>query len=121
MDPNKLNLKIKETEEYELLEEYTKFASEKIRDIFIAIKNNLNSDQWHLYSHGTPNGLLNVTFFNGILNILRFLIENNQVSEYTVYSNKLKGKNFHDFSFKNYKSSQYRKMGRDIYNTYFKQ
>lgn len=116
----KLSLKDKVSEEYELLEEYTQFAIEKIRDIFIAIKSNLNNEQWHLYSHETQNGVLNVTFFNGILNLLRFLIENNQVGNYTEYSNKLKGKEFYKFSFKSYKSSQYRKMGKDIYDNYFK-
>ncbi|MFT4170412.1 MAG: DGQHR domain-containing protein [Dysgonomonas sp.] len=116
----KMILKDKETEEYELLEEYTKFCIEKIRDIFIAIKNNLSREQWYLYSHDTQEGVLNVTFFNGILNLLRFLIENNQVNGYMEYSKKLSGKDFNKFPFKSYKSSQYRKMGQDIYVKYFK-
>jgi hypothetical protein len=63
---------------------------------------------------------LNVTFFNGFLNVLRFLIENNQVADHIEYLKKLEGKELHKFPFKNYKSSQYRKMGQDIYDKYFK-
>lgn len=117
---NKLHLKNKDTEEYDLLEEYTRFANEKIRDIFIAVKSNLSADQWSLYSYNTPNGILNVTFFNGLLNVLRLLIENNQINNHTEYIKKLKGKDLNKFPFKNYKSSQYRKMGEEIYNKYFK-
>ena len=119
-NPNKLLLKEKDNEEYDLLDEYVQYSSQKIRDIFISIKSNLKSDQWSLYSRNTPNGVLNVTFFNGLLNVLRLLIENNQVSDFNGYITKLKGKNIDQFPFKNYKSSQYRKMGQDIYNKYFK-
>lgn len=116
----KLLLKEKDNEEYELLDEYINFCSKKIRDLFIAVKLSLNNDQWSLYSYRTPKGILNVTFFNGFLNVLRFLIENNELCEYTDYLTKLKSKHFNEFPFKNYKSSQYRKMGLDIYNKYFK-
>lgn len=117
---DKQKLKIKDTEEYELLEEYVNFSTEKIRNLFISIKSNLNGDQWNLYSHSTPNGVLNVTFFNGILNVLRLLIENNKVNDFSEYNKTLKGKDFHKFNFKKYKSSQYRKMGQDIFDKYFK-
>jgi len=119
-NPDKLKLKEKNNEEYELLEDYINFANETIRDIFIAIKSTLNNDQWSLYSHRTPNGILNVTFFNGFLNVLRLLIENHQITNFIEYTKKIKGKDLHVFPFKNYKSSQYRKMGQDIYNKYFK-
>ena len=117
---NKLLLKEKDNEEYELLDEYVNFCSEKIRDVFIVVKSNLNNEQWYLYSYSTPKGVLNVTFFNGFLNVLRLLIENNQLSDSIGYITKLNGKNIDKFPFKNYKSSQYRKMGQDIYNKYFK-
>lgn len=116
---NKLLLKEKDNEEYELLDEYVNFCNTKIRDIFLAVKSNLNGDQWCFYSYNTPNGVLNVTFFNGILNVLRLLIENDQLSDFTSYKTKIKDKNIGKFPFKNYKSSQYRKMGQDIYNKYF--
>ncbi|MDV3594792.1 hypothetical protein CMU77_01950 [Elizabethkingia anophelis] len=112
------DLKVKDNDEYQLLDEYIKYSAEKIRDLFIAVKSNLEREQWNLYSRKTPNGILNVTFFNGILNVLRLIIENNSINVPSEYSKKLKG--FSEFSFGSYKSSQYRKMGEDIYNTYFK-
>lgn len=117
---DKLKIKAKDTEEYELLDEYVNFSTDKIRNLFISVKSNLNPDQWHMYSYSTPNGILNVTFFNGILNVLRLIIENNKVNNYAEYNKILKDKCFHKFNFKSYKSSQYRKMGQDIYEKYFK-
>lgn len=116
----KLKLTNEDTEEYELLDQYIKFSAEKIRDIFISIKSNLDHDQWNIYSHSTPNGILNVTFFNGVLNVLRLLIENDKVSDFNVYNKILQDKEFNKFNFKNFKSSQYRKMGQNIFDKYFK-
>ena len=117
---NKLELKIKDSEEYELLEDYIKFCTEMIRDLFISIKINLDKDQWNMYSYNTQRGILNVTFFNGILNVLRLLIENDKINDFKGYNKILENQNFNEFKFKSYKSSQYRKMGEDIYNQFFK-
>ncbi len=114
---DKYKLKVKNNEEHELLKEYVEFAVTKIRDLLIAFKSSLDSDQWNTYSPSTPKGILTVTFVNGILNILRLLIQNNKVTTVDKYKDKLKG--IDSFNFKNYKSSQYRKMGEDIYNKYF--
>jgi hypothetical protein len=115
---NKARLKKLDSEEFQLLNEYIIFCIEKIRDIFIALKSNLDSEKWRTYSPKTSNGVLTVTFINGILNVLRLLIENNEVSDVENYKDKLKDIN--NFKFKEYKSSQYRKMGEDIYKKYYK-
>ena len=117
-NPNKTKLKMVDSEEYQLLNEYINFCIEKIRDIFIAFKSKLASEKWHTYSPKTSNGVLTVTFINGILNVLRLLIENNEVSDVDHYQTKLGSVN--NFKFKEYKSSQYRKMGKDIYLNHFK-
>lgn len=117
-NPEKHKLKAKNNEEYTLLTEYVDFAVGKIRDLLIAFKATLDQDQWNTYSPSTPKGVLTVTFVNGVLNVLRLLIENNKVSTPEKYINKLVGIN--KFDFKQYKSSQYRKMGVEIYNKYFK-
>lgn len=114
---DKEKLKDKNIENFDLLDEYINYSVQRIRDLFIAVKNNLDKDQWSLYSHKTQKGILNVTFFNGFLNVLRLLIENKKLNQYSEYSKKLEG--FNKFPFKNYKSSQYRKMGEDIYKKYF--
>ncbi|WP_026451578.1 DGQHR domain-containing protein [Aequorivita capsosiphonis] len=115
--PDKQKLKQKDNNQFDLLDDYIMFSVEKIRDLLIALKGNLDTDQWKTYSPGNPKGLLTVTFINGVLNILRLLIENNKVS--TVENYKLKLKNINKFEFKKYKSSQYRKMGEAIYKEYF--
>lgn len=114
---DKEKLKDKNIENYDLLDKYINYSVEKIRDLFIAVKNNLDKNKWSLYSHKTQKGILNVTFFNGFLNVLRLLIENKKLNQYSEYSKKLEKLN--EFPFKNYKSSQYRKMGEDIYKKYF--
>lgn len=113
----KAKLKSKDTEEFGLLNDYIIFCTDKIRDLFIAVKKNLNQDQWTLYSPKTPNGLLNVTFFNGFLNLIRLLIQNRKLESPSEYSEKLK--DISKFKFKGYTSSQYRKMGEDLYEKYF--
>ena len=117
-NPDKHKLKAKDNKEFYLLNEYINFTIEKIRDIFIALKANMHQSQWETYSTKNPQGVLTVTFINGILNVLRLLIENNKVLTIEDYKEKLKG--IDKFDFKNFKSSQYRKMGEEIFNKYFK-
>lgn len=117
-NPQKTKLKVKDYVDFELLEDYVGFCVEKVRDIMIAFKSELTNEQWNTYSHSTPNGILTVTFINGVLNVLRLLVQNNKVSSVDNYRTLLKGVN--SFNFKQYKSSQYRKMGEDIYHIYFK-
>ncbi|MEI1682583.1 hypothetical protein V8P49_15395 [Acinetobacter baumannii] len=114
----KYKLLEKGTEEYEILNEYINFCVEKIRDLFIGLKANLLKDQWLPSSPKNPLGIINVTFFNGILNLLRFIIENNNVQSSDDYIKTFKG--LENFPFKEYKSSQYRAMGEKLYNDYFK-
>jgi DGQHR domain-containing protein len=116
--PDKYKLKGKNSQEDDLLNNYIDFSVDKIRDLLIAFKSNLDKDQWSSYSPSTPKGILSVTFINGILNVLRLLIQNNLLDDVDSYRNKLKGINTYDF--KSFKSSQYRKMGEDIFNKYMK-
>ncbi len=113
----KQNLKAKVNQDYDLLNEYINFSIEKIRDLLAGFKANIDTQKWNTYSPGTPDGVLTVTFINGVLNVLRLLIENGKVTTMDSYINKLKG--IDSFDFKSYKSSQYRKMGEKIYSDYF--
>ncbi|MDA3840220.1 MAG: DGQHR domain-containing protein [Patescibacteria group bacterium] len=115
---DKQKLKLKDISDSDLLNEYINFSVEKIRDILIAFNAKLSSEQWQTYSPSNPKGLLTVSFINGILNVVRILVENNEISDTETYKSKLKG--IEKFEFKKFKSSQYRKMGEEIYNQYFK-
>lgn len=114
---NKNKLKEKNTEEYELLNEYIDFATEKIRDIMIAFKDNLDSKKWKV-DRNDSDAILTVTTINGIFNALRKIIENNQNTTFTIDEYKELLRDIDDFNFKQFKSSQYRKMGEDLYQKY---
>jgi len=114
---DKKKLKSKDSEDFALLDKYIAFAVEKIRDILIAFKANMQNGQWNVNSTPSDSGVVSVTFINGVLNALRLVIERtgNCLSQ-TDYVAKLQG--IDKFPFKTYKSSQYRKMGEDIYKEY---
>ena len=114
-DKNKL--KIKDNSEYDLLDEYISFSTEKIRDIILAFKSEIGNTKWRI-DRTDPLAMLNVTTINGILNTLRILIQNGKINTSKYYQSRLL--NIDKFPFKNYKSSQYRKMGQEIYDNYFK-
>lgn len=114
---NKSDLKSKELQNIKLLNEYIDFSAEQIRNLLAGFKSNLDSKQWETYSKGNTEGILGVTFINGILNVLRLLIENNKTGTIEDYRKALK--DVKSFKFGEYKSSQYRKMGLDIYKEYF--
>lgn len=115
---DKQKLKAKDISDTNLLNEYINFSVEKIRDLLIAFKSNLNPEQWQTYSPSQAKGLLTVSFINGVLNVMRLLIENNKADDINGYKSKMSGVD--KFDFKKYKSSQYRKMGQAIYEKYFK-
>lgn len=105
------------TDDIDLLTDYKEFCAREIRNIFIGFKANRGSKAWATMDSNT-NGILRVTVVNGIINCLRLLIENNKHSnDIQYYKEKLKG--IDTFDFKGYKSSQYRKMGKAIYEKFF--
>ncbi|KQB42120.1 DGQHR domain-containing protein [Flavobacterium daejeonense] len=115
---NKIKLKSKNNDDFDLLTEYIEFSSEKIRDLLIAFKSKLSPKKWTTFTPNSKDGLLSVSFINGILNVLRLLIENDKVDSVDNY--KIKLEKIDSFNFKQFKSSQYRQLGQKIYNDYFK-
>jgi DGQHR domain-containing protein len=108
----------KDNSDYDLRDEYVKFCVEKIRTLFIGVKANLPSIEWQTYNHSTKQGLLSITFINGILNLLRCMLSNNQqLLSAEEYIKKFKG--LEKFKFRTYKTSHYKRMGEDIYNFIF--
>lgn len=116
--PKKESLKDFDNPNYDLLKEYVEFCSSKIRELFIALKKNTSHEQWKPYNPKDKSGMLTVTFINGALNLMRILIENKLSYSIEDYSQKLKG--IESFGFRDYKSSQYRRMGQDLYDRFFK-
>ncbi|PKD18395.1 hypothetical protein APR41_04390 [Salegentibacter salinarum] len=109
-------LEIKDESDEKLLEAYLEFCTSQVNDFIAAAKDNLSSNKW-TRSKEEKNKVLTTTAINGFIICLRQIIENNHKTDYAYYKNKLKHLNSFDFS--EYKSSQYGRMGRDIYNKYF--
>lgn len=115
--PEKQKLKDKNDQESNILDIYIDFSIQKIRDLFIAFKANLTKEQWEIQTPKTPDGILSVTFINGVLNVLRLIIQNKKASDSNAYLAILE--KVSDFKFKTFKSSQYRKMGEEIFAKFF--
>ena len=117
-EPNKLKLKDKNCTDDDLRNAYVVFCVEKIRDLLIAFKQHLSSNNmWEPYSTKNKQGVLGVVLLNGIMNVLRLLIENDQISTVEEYVKLLIG--VEEFQFRDYKSSQYRRMGEKLYSDFF--
>ena len=111
----KENLK-KKKEDTKLLNDYKTFCTEQVRNIFLGLKANIEPGNWKL-DRSDSSSILSVTTVNGVINCLRLLIENKKNGDLEYYKKsfvKIIG-----FDFKKYKSSQYRKMGEDIYERCF--
>lgn len=107
----------KDCQDYALLSDYQRFCATKINEMLSAFKVSLDSTMWQTYNAKTSIGILTVTFINGVLNLIRLLIENNKLASFESYRSRLNS--IKEFEFKKYKSSQYRRMGEDLYSKYF--
>jgi len=108
---------LQKKKDYKLLREYKEFCTTEVRNLFIGLKNNIDNKNWKM-DRTDPNAILNVTTVNGIINCLRLLIVNDKTGDINHYTEKFK--KIKNFQFKNYKSSQYRRMGQEIYDLCFK-
>lgn len=100
-----------------LLNEYIDFCFKIICDFLIAVRKSIAKEFWEI---STPKNqaILNVTTINGLLNCIRQLVINNRIADTDTYQQKLIGLDKYDF--KKFKSSQYNKMGLDLYEMFFK-
>ncbi len=112
----KANLKSKK-DDFDVLKAYKQFCAQQVKYIFIGLKQNIEKANWTM-DRNNSNAILNVTTINGVINCLRLLIENDTYGDIDYYKEKFKS--IEGFKFKKYKSSQYRKMGKDIFDRCFK-
>lgn len=109
----------KDCNEYELKKDYVDFCAEKIRDLLIALKLIIPKELWCIYDPKQKKGNLSVTFINGFLNVIRCQIKDKgTLLTSEEYHRKLK--DIEVDKLKDYKSSQYTKMGKAIYDKYIK-
>ena len=108
--------KMVENENNSLLDEYVKFCVSEINKILSAAKKNLPGEIWTT-DKAISGRMLTTTNINALLICLRLLIENGKTGDFELYEKKLK--DFDKFSFKNYHSSQYKRMAEAIYVDFF--
>ena len=110
-------LQAQEKKDYGIRDEYITFCIEALRPLFSAVKNNLDVEDWNIYSPKNKRGLLTITFINGILNMLRCIIQyKKKLYSFEEYDKMLA--NLRTFDFRKYKTSHYRLMGEDLYKKF---
>ncbi|WP_262692481.1 DGQHR domain-containing protein [Kordiimonas aestuarii] len=100
----------------ELLEEYIKHCTSEINLFLSAVKKIMPSDKW-VTERNIKGRLLTTTFINGLLICLRHIVENDKLGDLSYYSKRLDG--IDAFAFGDYHSSQYGRMGEEIYKKHF--
>lgn len=105
-----------EQKEDKALEEYSVFCRGKINEVLGAMKKALGPARWTT-DRSVSNRVLNVTYINSFLILMRLLIKDGKGISGSSLDSKISSIN--TFGFKNYHSSQYNRMAQDIYQKYF--
>lgn len=100
----------------DLLHDYIQFCSDEINKMLVAVKVQINENKWST-NKDVKDKVLSTTAINGIIICLRRIIEEGKTSNQDFYQSKLETIN--SFNFSEYKSSQYGRMGRDLYDKFF--
>lgn len=112
--PSKDDLKTQNNDA--LLEEYVSYCAIEVAKFLAAVKSEIPADRWTA-DRKAPGYFLTTSTINGCLSLFRRIVRNGKVSEISSYKTALSG--LKDFTFTDYKSSQYNKLGEALYNKYF--
>lgn len=99
-----------------LLTEYVAFCVGEINALLVGFRMNLPGERWTT-DKNVDGRVLTTTFVNAMLIVLRFLIEHSKTANQSGYAGKLAG--FKDFNAKDYHSSQYGAMAKQIVKEFF--
>lgn len=113
--PDKIQLSEKK-ENDALLQEYKEFCVTQVRAILCGLAANVPKEDWSMSKRGST-AILNVTTINGVINCLRLLIQEGKTLDVDGYIQQFKS--ISSFNFKTYKSSQYNRLGKDLYEHCF--
>ena len=98
-----------------LRQAYVDFCFLKINEAFLAAKKLLPKERW-TSDRAVENRFLTTTNINGILLLIRIMIENGEEISLSAFTSKF-SKGLATFDFSAYHSSQYGRMARDLYAT----
>jgi DGQHR domain-containing protein len=100
----------------DLLQDYVAFCVGEINALLTGFRTNLSNERWTT-NKNVEGRALTTTFVNAMLIVLRLLIENSKTGTQSYYLGKLVG--IDNFDAKNYHSSQYGAMAKEIVKDYF--
>lgn len=106
-----------DSEDYAALDRYIKFCAKEVDSILLAVKKNSKPELWSA-SRSIENRILTTLNVNSVLSCLREILRTREPFDHEEYVKK-----FNKFTFLNYpdyKSSQYNKMGKAIFQDLFK-
>lgn len=113
-EPNKSE--VQDGTNHTLLAEYVRFCASSINHIFAAIRASLPPERWTA-DRKVAGRFLTTTNVNGVIACLRKITQEGKTFSVDEYRTKLKG--IETFQFDKYKSSQYNRMGDELYKRYF--
>ena len=96
---------------------YIKYCATNINTFFGAVKAVVPQERWTAVKK-VPGRMLTTTIVNGLIICLRLTAEAKKTGDFEYYRKKLT--KLSQFNFGTYKSSQYTRMGHDLYDTYLK-
>ena len=99
----------------EVLAEYVQYCVDEINQFLGAVRTVLPKEKWT--ADKKRKGLLTTTNINGFIVCLRKIVEKRGVHKFGYYKAKLAS--LHEFDFSEYRSSQYGRMGEELYKQFF--
>jgi len=101
----------------DLKNKYVEFCAKQLNIFFSAAKAAVPGHRWTT-DKGVEKRLLTTTNINGLIICLRKIIEADRLHDFDFYKSKF-GDRFERFTFEDYHSSQYTRMGQDLYDRFF--
>jgi DGQHR domain-containing protein len=99
-----------------LLYEYIGFCAQEINLFIAAVKDGIPNEKWTA-NKKVKDRILTTTNINGFINCLRQIVNHKKTYSLQYYKSKLS--DVKNFPFGDYRSSQYVRMGEDMYKRYF--
>jgi len=114
-DKNKLREE-KGSDQTQLLEEYIDFCTRKLNEFMVEVKQAFGSNLWDIDAQ-PRSPLLSPTAINGQIICLRKIIASGQALSSSAHKRKLN--NIAKFKFSAYKSSQWQRLGSDLFTNHY--
>jgi DGQHR domain-containing protein len=109
--------KLQESKDISLLNKYIKFAAGSTNDFFSGFKKAIGTGNGMNKWGKGDNNVLTIRVINGLASCLRLLIEHGKTGDLDYYASCFKG--VENFEFNKYGGSNWRKLGQELFKTYF--